>query len=537
VNDNDNYLEKGKEVLRALINNGCEAYIIGDAVCNTILQIPFCEVEITTNATPDIIKGIFSYTKVEDEGIGVVRLYYSGYEFILRTFRNANFNDKRDPKRRHYSKIFHEELANRDFTLNAIAMTYGGKLTDAYRGFEDIQKRVIRSIGSPKVRFVEDPLRILTALRYVSELGFRIEKRTVRAMRSKSRYLDKMEIPEIIKELKRVLHGKYIKKALRYLYETKCYKRIPHLNKSLRQWADNYRPLSPDTFLALVFVRNGKYLEEWEDLADDQERLKLLVELALTVPKGKYSPDNLFEYGLEICKNANYINYLLKKDRKRTRKITKAYRNLVLKDARELAFSAPDILQLTDNREGDYVQVLVDDMTHRVLNKKLTNEYEELREYALSRLTEIGIFAGNEDEEIKEESLSDEEDFEESDVAVHIPEKKSFDIGQQNLFVPEDKLQELEEKLFEHEKLLQEKDQKIKELEIITLENKLDSDIKNLVGQNLELLADMKYIEKGTEKVMVSRELKELYRRIITNVDPKYRVLNKSNRNEDINED
>lgn len=128
MNGYENHLEKGKEILRNLINNGCEAYIIGDAVCKTILQIPFSEVDITTNATPDVIKGIFSFTKVEDESPGAVRLYYSGYEFTVSTFRAAQFKDKRQPKRMHYSRSFHEELANRDFTANAIAMTFGVNL-------------------------------------------------------------------------------------------------------------------------------------------------------------------------------------------------------------------------------------------------------------------------------------------------------------------------------------------------------------------------------------------------------------------------
>ena len=64
------HLERGKEILKILINNGCEAYLIGEAVCNTILEIPFEEVEITTSATPDMVKGIFAEYKVEKESDG-----------------------------------------------------------------------------------------------------------------------------------------------------------------------------------------------------------------------------------------------------------------------------------------------------------------------------------------------------------------------------------------------------------------------------------------------------------------------------------
>ena len=540
MNGYEDHLEKGKEILRILINNGCEAYIIGDAVCKTILQIPFSEVDITTNATPDVVKGIFSHVKVEDEGPGVVRLYYSGYEFTVSTFRAANFKDKRQPKRMHYSRSFHEELANRDFTVDAIAMTYGGKLTDAYKGFEDIQKRVVRAIGSPKVRFVEDPLRLLIAVRLVSELGFRIEKRTLKAMRAKVRLLAKLEIPVMVKEFRRILNGKYLKKALVYLMETRLYKRIPNFAKNLKNWASNFRPLETDTFLALVFTCNGKYLPEWEGLATDKEQVRLLVELALSAPKAKYSRDQLFDYGLDICKKANHINYLLKKDKKRTRKITRDYNSLPLKDVRELAISAADILQMTGNREGDYVQQLVDDLAHKVINNRLANEHEALRQYALSFLRNAGILPPDDEEAGAPADVYTETPVEKPPVyASPAPEMEPAvdysSVNEEVPIAPASKLKELERKLYEHERLLQEKDKKIRELEIITLESKLEQDINNLVGQNIELLKDMKYIEKGSEKVMISRELNEMYRNIITSVDPKYRVLTKQ-RNEENNE-
>ena len=81
MNSMEQYLEKGKEVLKILINNGCEAYLIGGAVCNTILDLPFKEIEVTTNATPDMVKGIFAQAKAEDEGEGAVRLTYMGMNF------------------------------------------------------------------------------------------------------------------------------------------------------------------------------------------------------------------------------------------------------------------------------------------------------------------------------------------------------------------------------------------------------------------------------------------------------------------------
>jgi len=260
--------------------------------------------------------------------------------------------------------------------------------------------------------------------------------------------------------------------------------------------------------------------------------LKLLVELALTVPRGKYSLKQLFDYGRENCIDANYINALLKKDKKRKRQITKAYKELLLKDVRDLAFTGTDILQLTSNREGDYVPILVDTMAGMVLEKKIANTYDALREFALAELEIMGILPGNAPAAPLSPSLANEMAIDENPIiapasqpasyASHMPAE--YDPG-----VAPGKLQELEQRLSQHEKLLQEKDLKIQELEKITLETRLRADVNSIVGQNLEILADMKYIEKGMEKAMFSRELNQLYRRLITNIDPRYRILNKEN--------
>ena len=170
----DQYIEKGKEVLKILINNGTEAYIIGEAVYSVIRESSFPHVDIITNATPEMVKGIFTNAKVEDHKNGSVKLQYLGYTFYIRTFRlEEKYKDNRKPAKIHYSKNLKDELAACDFTINALAMSYGGKLTDAYKGYSDLKRKRIRTIGAPKVRFKEDPLRILIAIRLASELGFK----------------------------------------------------------------------------------------------------------------------------------------------------------------------------------------------------------------------------------------------------------------------------------------------------------------------------------------------------------------------------
>ena len=547
----EQYLEKGKEILKILINNGCEAYLIGGAVCNTILQIPFDEIEITTNATPEMVKGIFSQSKVENEGEGLVRLYYLGYQFIISTFRVAEkYKDNRAPVRFHYSKNLHDDLAARDFTINAIAMSHGGKLTDAYRGFEDIQKKKIRVIGSPKIRFTEDPLRMLRAVRLASELGFKIDSKTLRGIKSKSKLLIKLTPEKMSEELKRILNGKYLKKSLKYLIETKLFKRIPILDKEFKRLSNQFRFEGIDIFLACAYVKKGAYSPEWEKMSNDPEILKKMIDLALVTPKSNYDAVLLYSYGLKICQDANVVNQIVRKTPKKIKKIKRDYELLPIHRVCDLKFKGEDVLELTNNRSGDYVQTIVDNMIMKVLKQELNNEYDALKIFAINSLRELGILPSimnvEEDYEYDEpikanynQTALNENKITENNIINQSVDKEVFINDKPNDELSNElknadsivndytglKLDQLQRKIYEHERILQEKDAKIKELERRALEFKLESDVNNLVGQNLELLKDMNYIEKGAEKVMISQELRDVYRGIISNVDPKYRSL------------
>jgi len=521
----EHYLEKGKEVLKILLNNGFEAYMIGEAACNLIKGSTFNKIDITTNATPEAVEGIFSNALVEDEKEGAVRLTYMGYTFIIRTFRlEEKFKDNRKPARLHYSKNLKDELAACDFTINAIAMSYGGKLTDAYRGYEDIKKKKIRAIGSPRVRFFEDPKRMLIALRLASELGFKIERKTFIAMKRRAKLLNNIEPQEMEDELIRIFTGKYFKRALAYTVDSNIYKYIKGLTKGLRHLANYYKRISIDSILACSYVLNKKYSTIWNNLSDDPERLRQVVEYALLNPKSKYNPYLLITYGLEVCLDSNYINYMLKKSRLKTNKIRKQYASLPIKAIEEVAFSKNDYARLTQKGQ-QYFEVIYKDVIIKVLHNQLTNDYEAIKDYIINALALYNIdVQETEEKEYKPYKEYDDhvyDDYQEQSIInlePQIEETKEDTISQMTTF------EQIQRKVSEFEKTLREKDEKIKELERQALENKLDNDVNNIVGQNLEILKDLDYL-KGSEKIMFSRELKEMYKGLIKSTDPKYRAL------------
>lgn len=523
----EQYLEKGKEVLKVLLNNGCEAYMIGEAVCRVIMGLPFEEIDITTNATPDMVKGIFANTKVEDLSAGSVLLTYMGYTFRVRTFRlEEKFKDNRKPIRLHYSKNLKDELAACDFTINAIALSYGHKLTDAYKGYDDILKKRIRTIGSPKVRFREDPLRILIGIRLASELGFKIEAKTFRGMRRRAKLLANVEPALMEAELKKIFTGKYFKRAIRYLVDTNAYKYIKDLKKGLAHFANYPKKKSVDTILACSYVLNKKYSPTWDNLSDDPNRLRQVVELALKNPRSKNDPYLLFKYGLEVSLDSNYVMYLLKRTRNRAKKIKKQYDHLPIKSLSEVNFTRNDFLKIS-RKANPYIDTIYKDVITKILKGELANDYTELRQYVIKALQVYNIYPGEEEDhtqvvykEYDDIVYGGDNNIEDTETPRNVQETV-----QEQIDVPTSTLEQIQRKVSEFEKTLREKDERIRELERQALEYKLESDVNVIVDQNLELLKDLNYLEKGSERLMLSRELKEIYKGLIKNVDPKYQPL------------
>ena len=160
--------------------NGFEAYLVGGAVRDVLLGKEASDWDVTTNAKPDQVMKIFN--KVIPTGIdhGTVTVHFMKKEIEVTTFRTeSDYSDGRHPDKVEYTGKIEEDLGRRDFTMNAIAASlFDGKIVDPYGGQADIEKKIIRTVGNPSDRFMEDGLRPIRAIRFASKLNFSIEKYT-----------------------------------------------------------------------------------------------------------------------------------------------------------------------------------------------------------------------------------------------------------------------------------------------------------------------------------------------------------------------
>lgn len=207
------YLPRAVQFIINRINDaGHRADIVGGPVRDFLLgEIPH-DYDITTSAKPDEIKKIFADFRTVDTGIkhGTVTLVLDKECYEITTYRiDGEYKDSRHPESVEFTQNLEEDLARRDFTVNAIAYNPKDGITDCFGGQEDIEKKVIRAVGEPKKRFLEDALRILRGIRFAATLGFEIEEKTACAMRECKQLLANVSVERIFIEWKKLVCGDY----------------------------------------------------------------------------------------------------------------------------------------------------------------------------------------------------------------------------------------------------------------------------------------------------------------------------------------
>ena len=210
---------------------GFSADIVGGSVRDLLLGKSPDDYDITTSATPDKIKEIFADYRTIDTGIkhGTVSLILDKSQYEITTYRiDGEYKDSRHPEQVFFTKRIEEDLARRDFTVNAMAYNPVRGLTDPFGGVEDLNRKIIRAVGDAPTRFNEDALRILRGIRFSSVLGFEIDEDTSVAIHNKAPLLKNVSVERIFVELKKMLLADHAYKLI-YEYSSVLLTVIPSL--------------------------------------------------------------------------------------------------------------------------------------------------------------------------------------------------------------------------------------------------------------------------------------------------------------------
>lgn len=202
--------ENAKLIIDKLRNSGFNCYAVGGCVRDSLRGIEPHDWDFTTSAPPDEIERIFADYRTIDVGkqYGTVAVLIGGELYEITTYRiDGAYSDSRHPDEVRFSDRIQDDLARRDFTVNAMAYNDYDGLVDLYGGGQDLSFGVIRCVGRPEERFSEDALRILRALRFASVLGFTIEPETSEAILKQRKLLSDIAAERIREELLKLLCG------------------------------------------------------------------------------------------------------------------------------------------------------------------------------------------------------------------------------------------------------------------------------------------------------------------------------------------
>ena len=205
-----------KKVIEQLKEKGFDAYIVGGCVRDLLREVEPEDWDITTNAKPEEIQKIFPKSFYENKFLTVTVQTGSKNlrlkEIEITTYRSeAKYTNKRHPDKIGFAKTLEEDLARRDFTINAIALEIqdtGYKIQDIYRGQKDLEARIIRAVGNAEDRFNEDALRMLRAVRFATVLDFSIEEKTEQAIKKSALWLEKISKERLRDELIKIIMNK-----------------------------------------------------------------------------------------------------------------------------------------------------------------------------------------------------------------------------------------------------------------------------------------------------------------------------------------
>jgi len=384
-------------VIEKLNNEGFEAYIVGGCVRDFLFgKIPL-DYDVATNAKPDQVKKLFD--KCIDTGIlhGTVTVIINNKLIEVTTYRKeAEYIDFRRPSKVYFINDLYEDLKRRDFTINALAYHPEKGIIDYFDGKNDIKKGLIRCVGDPFERFSEDALRILRAIRFASTLNFKIEPKTLEAVKIKRNLLYFMSIERIISELKKILESDNPLYGINLLKECQIGKIItPYFDEIYEKISNSYfvevkKELRLPAFFSVI-PSSIDVENEMKRLKLDNKSIKIAKNINTFLNKtldsqmlkriyfifGEWSFDIIYTISKLVKKPQIYEDLMLLKN------------NNHLLSKKDIKINGEDLKKL--GFEGNEIKKLLDIVYDFVLKNPWKNQKEILQTYIINYVNENKI--------------------------------------------------------------------------------------------------------------------------------------------------
>ncbi|TCS84159.1 CCA tRNA nucleotidyltransferase [Tepidibacillus fermentans] len=391
--------EIAKNILKRLMNQGYQAYFVGGYVRDQLLNRPTTDIDIATDAKPEAILSLFEKAVPTGLKHGTVTVIEQGLSIEITTFRKeGKYLDYRHPKEVKFVTNLYDDLSRRDFTMNAIALDYYEQLIDPFNGQSAIVNRNIESVGNPNERFMEDPLRMMRAVRFAAQLQFQIEKNTLRAIRELAFYLQYISIERVKIELDKIINANHPEIGIELLYSLELIRWFKGMIDGPLYFIDHGKVLQTINQTMDPFVRWSILFEQ----LNSTERNRVMDGLRFS-NKEKQTILNIFkaysiiqkgqkieelkkcfiETNEDDCLKSLELSYLLGYIQKKELlewKLTLSELNkqLMVRTLKDLKVSGKDVLEIVKQPPGPWIHDLLQELFHQVVFDGLPNHREIL---------------------------------------------------------------------------------------------------------------------------------------------------------------
>lgn len=382
---------KAMPVLRTLEDAGFEAYFVGGSVRDVLLHRHVHDIDITTSAYPEEVKELFD--KSIDTGIkhGTVTVLYGGESYEITTFRTeSGYQDFRRPDHVTFVQNLDEDLKRRDFTINALAMDMHGDIVDLFNGIEDLKNHIIRAVGNPEKRFHEDALRMMRAVRFMSQLEFKLEEKTEQAIKDNHELLKKISVERIREEFVKMGLGPFSRQAFQIFLDTQLSEDVPDFagKKDLLQVYPQlkFSPTMEASLWAVIIIllkvpneNIGKFMRDWKNSNALTEKVEQIIKMFDLIADHVPTDYELFEAGEDIIINTIDVANILGQPVS-SEALVDRYLALPIKTPSELAVDGRFLIK-RGMRPGAQLGRTLNQILKKVVACEIENSEEAIEQY------------------------------------------------------------------------------------------------------------------------------------------------------------
>lgn len=385
--------EAAKPILETLQKHQYQAFYVGGAVRDYLMQKSIHDIDITTSATPDEIEAVFDKTIPIGREHGTINVVYNGDQYEVTTFRaEGEYDDHRRPNEVFFVRDLYEDVKRRDFTMNAIAMDVNYQIHDYFDGLKDIEQRLIKTVGDPAERFNEDALRIIRGLRFQSQLGFTLEKATFNGMHAHIADIAHLSIERIVIELKKLTLGQYVAQSFNNLKYFNAFNYIPFFKRFDLSKFILEESISLSMLIAFLKAQQPDVDTQLSDLKISNNEKKYITRLERMLKQMPeiHSKQNLklfvYDFGKEdILQVLSYERMLNSNNIIKVSplifnaaSINEISQKLPISSRKEMDINGKDILQVLDKPSGAWLKPILRQVECAILSGEVKNFKPEL---------------------------------------------------------------------------------------------------------------------------------------------------------------